>query len=124
LKPFRRISLQARVAGTLRARTAVAPQVSSRNEIERESPGRGYFSSRHSRMASDWNSLASPSYRFGITACGFCALYRNRCRPGCWDGSGGGRSAKRRPDALDDFDPSDLRTASPEETYAVAKARG
>src|SRR6516225_2347664 len=35
----------------------------------------GYFSSRYSRMASDWNSLTSPSIRVGTTICGLIARY-------------------------------------------------
>src|SRR6516164_8285234 len=47
----------------------------------------GYFSSRYSRMASDWNSLTSPSIRVGTTICGLIARYSaanwspfSRCR--------------------------------------------
>ena len=39
------------------------------------SGGSGYFSSRYSRIASDWNSLASPSISVGTTICGLTARY-------------------------------------------------
>lgn len=39
-----------------------------------KSGGLGYFSSSHSRMASDWNSFVSPSTSVGTTICGLTAL--------------------------------------------------